>query len=72
MRGRNVPLIFDQVALKKSGGYNLISADEWLQLPLAEQFDLVTTSKVEFLMAGEPVRAVDAMKSMRGHKASAA
>jgi len=28
VRGRNVPLIFDQVALKKAGGYTLISADE--------------------------------------------
>jgi hypothetical protein len=61
-------LIFDQVAVKKAGGYNLISANEWLSLPLAEQFELVTSSKVEFLMAGERVRTVDAMKSMRNHR----
>jgi hypothetical protein len=63
-----VALIFDQVAVKKSGGYNLISATEWLALPLAEQFDLVTSAKVEFLMAGERVRTVDAMRSMRNHR----
>lgn len=62
-------LIFDQVAVKKAGGYNLISAAEWLALPLAEQFELVTNSKVEFLMGGERVRAVEAMKSMRNHRA---
>jgi hypothetical protein len=63
------PLVFDQVALKKAGGYNLISVEEWLDLPLREQYDLITQSKVQFLKQGEPVRALDAVKSMGARRA---
>lgn len=63
-------LIFDQVAVKKSGGYNLIGVDAWLQLPLGEQYDLITKSKVQFLRGGEAVNTLEAVKSMAAHKAA--
>jgi len=57
-------LAFDQVAVKKTAGVNLLSAEEWMRIPTLEQYDLITGSKVEFLLGGERVRAVDAVRSM--------
>jgi hypothetical protein len=65
-----VSLIFDQVAVKKAGGYNLIGVDAWLQLPLGEQYDLITKSKVQFLRGGEAVNTLEAVKSMAAWKAA--
>jgi hypothetical protein len=66
-----VGLIFDQVSVKKAAGYNLLSADEWLRMPLREQYDLISQSRVQFLMNGEAVRTLDAVKSMVRHQAAA-
>jgi hypothetical protein len=63
-------LSFDQVTIKKSAGVNLISADEWLRIPTLEQFDLIRDRKVEFLLGGERVKVIDAVRSMQGLQAS--
>ena len=65
-------LIFDQVSVKKAAGYNLLSAEEWLRMPLREQYDLISQSRVQFLMNGETVRTLDAVKSMARHRAVSA
>jgi hypothetical protein len=64
-----VALIFDQVSVKKAAGYNLLSAEEWLGLPLREQYDLISQARVQFLMNGDAVRTLDAVKSMARHRA---
>ena len=64
-------LIFDQVSVQKAAGYNLLSADEWLRLPNREQYDLISQARVQFLMNGETVRTLDAVKSMVRHQSTA-
>lgn len=59
-------LAFDQVAVRKVAGVNLLTADEWMSIPKLEQYDLITSSKVEFLFRGDPVRIADAVRSMAG------
>lgn len=58
-------LAFDQVSVRKAGGYNLISAKEFVAIPLQERVQLIGSGKVAFYLAGEPVRAIDALKSLR-------
>ena len=58
-------LAFDQVSVRKAGGYNLISAKEFIAIPIQERVQLIGAGKVEFYLSGEPVRAIDALKSLR-------
>ena len=57
-------LAFDQVAIRKSSGHNLLNAAEWLDLPVGEQFELISGARVEFLREGQPVATRDAVRSM--------
>lgn len=64
-------LAFDQVAVRMSAGVNLMSAAEWMQIPVLEQFDLITASRVEFLAGSARVSATDAVRSINAARAAA-
>jgi hypothetical protein len=53
---------YDQVSVKKSGGYNLISGEEFRALPLDERVKLITEGKVHFLKEGQVIPAKEALK----------
>jgi hypothetical protein len=65
-------LVFDHVAIEKASGFNLITADDWLRMPLREQYELITQSKAKFLKDGQPVRSLDAVKSMAARRGNGA
>lgn len=58
-------LTFDQVSVQKAGGYNLLSANEFLAMPLMERVQLLGAGKCQFYLGGEQVSTVEAIRSLR-------
>lgn len=55
---------FDHVSLQKAGGWNLITADEFLRIPLGERIDLVMKGKAQFVRDGQVIGAKEALKKV--------
>jgi len=57
------PLKVHQIAIQKAGGYNLMSKQEFLAMPLGERVQLMLQSKVQFLdELGEIIPVREALK----------
>ena len=55
----------DQVAIKMTSGFNLKPISEWQSLSIAERKELISSGKVQFLKAGEPLPLRDALAVLK-------
>jgi len=61
-------LAFDQVTIRMKAGVNLLSPEEWMEIPTLEQFDLVMAKRVEFLLGGEKVSLTKGIQSAKAYR----
>jgi len=57
--------MIDQVAIRMSGGFNLLSPSAWQALPKDERMALIRAGRVEFLEDGESVPLRSALTALR-------
>lgn len=48
---------FDHVSIQKAGGWNLIPAEKFLQLPIDERVSMVIAGKAKFIRDGAIISA---------------
>jgi len=65
-RWEYLSLVFHQVSIQKAGGYNLMSREAFLALPINERVQLILGNKVKFLdEKGDVIPTREALKSLR-------
>ncbi|MEM7339402.1 MAG: hypothetical protein AAF467_12190 [Actinomycetota bacterium] len=57
--------MIDQVAIRRSLGFDLVTVDEWLDLDRGEKLQLLREQRVEFLADGEEVPTREALEELR-------
>lgn len=56
-----------QIFVKKNGGFNLISKEEFASLPSADRVNMILNKEIKFVDTdGKPVRAKDALSQLKG------
>ncbi len=57
--------MIDQVAIRRSLGFDLVPVEDWLELEREEKRRLLLEDRVEFLADGESVPVREALEELR-------
>jgi len=56
---------FIQVSIKKAGGFNLISKEEFLNISLEDRIKLISNGDIQFLVDGDPLPLREGLKKLK-------
>ena len=56
---------FIQVAVKKIGGYNLLTKEKFLAIPLDKRLQMITDSEIQFLLDGKPLPLREGLQKLK-------